>query len=338
MTLPQGPDDGIAEDQAAAYRFETRAADQARVFTAAGDQHFYGVPHRAPGPRRARGRLLVAGAAALVIVVAIVTVVLRPWNHGREPSSAGVLRATVTSITGPNGGASMAFADLSGDAKHYAQLPRVTIEQMQQGQLTAEGLRDGAFLLAGAEMTVSLEGLGDSQLVVSGVRPHNLQAVPYPASLLLLIPSQGETDAMLIDLDRPSPIARVMDGEPDEGQPYFQRKYIALGKGERAVLAISAVALRRAYTFQIAVDYEYGGTQHTLILSQDGTPTTFRVAPGPCNAYDKGKVRDEAERRYFDALRFGSVKVLATTGFDSEGWPLVEHPDASACGPDISPT
>lgn len=301
-----------------------------------------GTPRPAEGQGRGwslwRRPRHAAWAVALAAALALVLVIWRPWHTDESGAGAGptksatrsgtsggastkasdgptgsipealVLRSTILTLSDLNERGSLAFPDRTTPvAMKYLAVQRAS--DLSFGSIMSD-VESGVFLLGGANVSISLEGLAHQQEVaVFGVRPVNLQRVTFPSDAALLGFSQGNTtDEMQVVLDDPIPIAKVKPGEPGAGKPYFQGRRIGLPSGGKATLSVSLAALRSAFTFQLAVDYEVGGHTYTHVVGSGGKPFTFRVAPDPCPSVAAKQTMTSQDIAELSGLRFGSLR------------------------------
>jgi len=139
-------------------------------------------------------------------------------------------------------------------------------------------LAAGAFGNAGIYLEVNFEGLSDREITINDIRPINRHTEPVPTGAAVIIGTQGAPNINIqYSLDSPVPVGRNIE----TGRPYFESFHIPLTRGKKETLGLEFRVQQRAYSFNVAIEYEVGGQTYTRILQQaNGQP--FRATGALC--------------------------------------------------------
>ena len=137
----------------------------------------------------------------------------------------------------------------------------------------------GAFVYGDAVVQASLENTSDDQLTIDEVRPVNMRVVCPPSALLVLYGSEGgDLVEMHFNLEAARPIAHENLGDSISTEPYFERHRIDIPAGSSKTLQLTFDVAKRAYTFDIGLQYVLNGATYTQVIrrpkGRSGLPPT----------------------------------------------------------------
>ncbi|MFJ8967028.1 hypothetical protein ACIRG5_47355 [Lentzea sp. NPDC102401] len=287
-------------------------------------------------PRRRRAVKWIVGAvlAAVAALVSaaftgVFTQTVHPQGIGdevRDLFRPGTdLRITLLNMGRPGGGWSAVLptdVTLPSD-EHTRPGPLLGWpEEMQKAWLDS-----GAFMLRGVVLQVEVEGLRNQEITLFNVRPLT-KMEQMPLGHVVDFGSQGgDALRMVFSLDEVNPMARIVDEQSPKGRAFFEEKRIGLTDGHKESLSLAFMAMRAAYSFDIAFDYEIGGEKRTQILKRDGQP--FRVAPSICASEDRDNKLTAEDRARFAGLRYRSA---VRSNFNTIPYSIEAVPPEKFCG------
>lgn len=135
----------------------------------------------------------------------------------------------------------------------------------------------GGIQVGRLKMTVGLEGRRQQTVRVVDVRAVILTRDEPLTGTLLCAPPEGAdvTEKMLFNLDRPVPVAQLVDENGEANSRYFSQRTISLTRNERVTLDLT-FDLTVTYTeWVIELDVVYGDVHETIRVDNLGGP--FRL-------------------------------------------------------------
>lgn len=266
--------------------------------------------HAAPGPERVEERkppgfvrrggrwgrktvlsavaaLIVAGAGAVAVNMIDVPHAEDAVRDRSLPALAGslaqgdALQITLGQMKDVTGRWSVVFPRSASTAATPFMVEQ-PYESLDTYAVIAKELAAGAYAVDGMTIHVTIEGKRNEAINITNVRPVVVRREPPidGPSIYMGTEGGGYTDNLSFDLDSPQPVAQEIH-YPDPIQPFFDHKRITLKNGETDSLVLDLSAVKAAYSFVIAVDYEVGGKQLSQTLDMNGQP--FRVTPSLCS-------------------------------------------------------
>ena len=179
----------------------------------------------------------------------------------------------------------------------------------------------GAFVYGDAVIQASLENTSGDQLTIINVRPVNIRIVCMPSALLVLYGSEGgDLVEMHFNLEAARPIAHENLGDSISTEPYFGSHKIDIPAGSSETLALTLDVAKRAYTFDIGVQYVLDGATYTQVIRRPKGP--FRVMPDTCPPAVERQELAEGDVVRLKAHRFRQIR-QRTGELDANGGYLV---------------
>jgi hypothetical protein len=126
------------------------------------------------------------------------------------------------------------------------------------------------------DVRIVLRGNRDGVRVVDA-RPRIRRVTSIYTGTLMSFDTAGVTGTVEItsDLDRPRPTF-VSPESPRES--YFRKHNVDLKRGEQVTLIVSAIARRRAYEFDIGLEYVVDGRLQSMVIGPRTGGSVFRVS------------------------------------------------------------
>ncbi len=220
------------------------------------------------------------------------------------------LQLTVLDLTTLHGWAAAFPADRVAAAQQFLD-QRAWPEDI--GDFFRRELDAGGYAIGSLVVELEVEGKRNQEITIYDIRPL-VRPAPIPVGAAVRIASEGDTTRqMVFDLDTPAPIAKAIpDGMDGLGaltdtatSPFFRTQRIGLPDGHKETLALTFVAVRGAYEFTLAIDYELGGQKFTQTVTLSGAP--FRVAADLCTLPGVAERLSDADRKQLAGLRYGQV-------------------------------
>ncbi|MEU6139681.1 hypothetical protein ABZ848_04885 [Streptomyces sp. NPDC047081] len=170
--------------------------------------------------------------------------------------------------------------DFRPDAAQAALLARQDIAASPR--FTALLRSAGAVNLGTRSLRLTLTGRRDDQVNILDIQPEFVRRTAPLSGTLFDVPSQGGSEAftMMLDLDRPNPVAHeaVSDGDTyglRPGPPFFARRTITLKKKEQSVVILRATTQHNYAVFRLRLTYMVGDRRKQTVVDDHGQP--FRV-------------------------------------------------------------
>jgi hypothetical protein len=167
--------------------------------------------------------------------------------------------------------------DYQPDPKFLTMAGAAADPEFGQGLYEAGGVR-----MSPINLEVVVTGHRNQEIRILDIRPVIITRTDPMGGSAFLLPGQGESDIleMVIDFDAPNPIARERvneagSGEPDLGQPYFNKHKITLRDNEQEVITFPIRVTRHYVEFDLRFDYLVGTEEKSLTVDNDGEH--FRV-------------------------------------------------------------
>ncbi|MBM7775745.1 hypothetical protein JOD54_005949 [Actinokineospora baliensis] len=225
---------------------------------------------------------IVVSAATAVVVHYAIQVAGAPEQLD-EFRTGTEIRAVVDQVHLDDEGATMATpagVELDGSMRARLDQPNVPTDT----RFLADVRDLGGVQIWNLTLRITLEGRRNQLIRVVDVAPRIVSREPPPAGTLLLMPAQGGDAAlrMLVDLDEPRPVLRLVVGDnpfdKKGGTPYFDANTISLKDNEQQVIVLRARSQRDLFRFDLTVTYQIGGETRHQTIDDGGKP--FAVA-GP---------------------------------------------------------
>lgn len=225
----------------------------------------------------------VGGTVAAVLAAGILYVTTNVFQPSSPPPIGTGLNTTIVKVTDGAYGWRVVFP------QHALPAAQDFLNQEYQPQdpedFLSRELDAGAYVVGGILVYLNLESTLENELTIYNVRAVTTPVETPTGAFVSLSQAAGGTDYdMEFDLDTSVPVAKeLLPRGEGLGEDFFSVQRIGLRKGEKATLEMMFIAQRRAYSFNIEIDYEVSGKQYRTIVQRNGTP--FRVAPSPCDVF-----------------------------------------------------
>ena len=267
--------------------------------------------------RRSLGRLVrarvsrtmagvVSGTVASVLAAGVVAGATGIFDSTDTASQQDALRVTLNQVRSTNGLWHAVFPVGAQNIERFATQEEYPPDP---DAFLAEELDAGAYLSGGAAILVEVENYGDREITLFDIRVANRRLEPPALGAAIFVSPIGGRDTPRIirfDLDASPPLAR-----DSGGTEFFSAQRIGLRPSAKESLLLILTSDRAAYSFDIELQYELGGKEHTMVLRRNGQP--FRVTVDLCNEL----FGDPLPNPELDGLRYASVRwsyQLDTTG------------------------
>jgi len=226
-------------------------------------------------------------------------------------STGSGIKATVLKQTGPSSQWNIALP-----ARTAGRVPELALTKLPSDFDAAFNRaydKAGAFTYGGMVLQLHLTNPTRKKITIFDLRPVNMRTVCLPTGLLVLYGSEGgDFIGMTMNLDASRPVAH--ERNPDDGNvstaPYFASHTIVLPPGESADIDLDISVAKRAYTFDLALDYVTEGGKHTELVDRAGHP--FRATASSCPSTVNRATLSAADGRRLRGQHFD--KILQRTG------------------------
>ena len=314
------------------------------------------TPEVAPVKRRYGRRQMALTVAAVLVAAGGITYAV---NQSGESSAQGKGVATTPSLGTSSGGIqtgnylSMSDAEMylsSLDTSASAVFPTSALAAAPHGiftqskmpgeipaehQLSADEMAAGGYLLGGAILTTDVRAVGSAQVIIHNIRVVNFKRLPIVTGKAFIIFPQGAAnEAIRFMLDKAMPTGDALDGNTDTGLPWSTTRHSTVTAGTPDTMTLVFVALRYAYTFNVAFDYEVNGKNYTQLINNDaGKPLLMRVSASLCPPSDFKSQLSSADMAKLEGLRYSGIHANLMTNFYSvaDVDPKLYSPNGIAC-------
>ncbi|MCC5576375.1 hypothetical protein IMZ11_12105 [Microtetraspora sp. AC03309] len=217
--------------------------------------------------------------AALASIIGGIVLGVWPWLQDMWADHQDRPRITAIAYSPVEEGDAFAFRDaITGGPRRILQ------GDPDETKLVDFIRRERGARIGSMNVTLVLRGERRDTIRIVDVRPRVRKSMPNASGTCFVMPNAGSADvfAIVADLDALAPGGTAKRGAR------FLKKNIDLAYGERATVEITAEAARRAYEWDVQIDYVYGDdltVQHAYVTDRDGQPfritgeaRTYRVA------------------------------------------------------------
>jgi hypothetical protein len=176
-----------------------------------------------------------------------------------------------------------------------------------------------AYTYGGMVLQLHLSNPTRKKITIFDLRPVNMRTVCMPTGLLVLYGSEGgDFIGMTMNLEASRPVAH--ERNPEDGnvstEPYFGSHTIVLAPGGSEDVDLDITVAKRAYTFDLALDYVTDGGKHTELINRAGY--SFRAAASMCPSTVNRATLSASDGRRLRGQNFD--KILQRTGaLDANG-------------------
>jgi hypothetical protein len=239
-----------------------------------------------------------------------------PATNIAKSTGSGV-EATVLKQVGPS-----SQWDIALPSSTAGRVPELTLGKLPGDFDAAFKLayeKADAFTYGGMVLQLHLSNPTRSKITVFDLRPVNMRMVCMPAGLLVLYGSEGgDFIGMTMNLEASRPVAH--ERNPDDGnvsiEPYFASHTIVLPPGGSEDVDLDITVAKRAYAFDLALDYVTEGGRHTELIDRAGH--SFRAAASMCPSTVNRATLSTSDGRRLRSQHFD--KILQRTGaVDADG-------------------
>jgi hypothetical protein len=225
------------------------------------------------------------------------------------------LTVSVVHQSGPSG--DLNFAVPASAMNRY---PELLTESLNFDGLDRAYDAGDAFSYGGGLIGLSVQNNTTGQVIITDVRPVNTRTVCLPSGLLVLYGSEGgDYIDIIFNLDAARPVAHEQTPTGEIlTDPYFARHTIPIAPRDSAAIQMTLDAAKRAYTFDIDIDYLVNGKKYTQVVRPKNG--SFKVTASACPDTDKRKELTDADaarlrRHRFQQIRQRTDKLTPDGGF-----------------------
>jgi hypothetical protein len=208
-------------------------------------------------------------------------------------------------------------------------------EVPSESQLAADEMAAGAYLLGGAMITPDVRSVGDAAVTIHNIRVVNLKRQPVvTGKAFVIFPQGGPNEHVQFMLDDAVPTGRYITTQGERGTPWSETRHSTVTATTKDTLTLVFVALRYAYTFNVAFDYEVNDKSYTQIMNgDDGKPLLVRVSASLCPPFDFRNQLSSADLAKLSALHYSGLHTNLMTNYYSvaDADPKLYSPNGIAC-------
>jgi hypothetical protein len=228
-----------------------------------------------------REHAMVAAAIVLIVVGSAITVDQALRAKTADPAASIVLPATVASASPVAEQENPLGYSLEDDWEYLSDGSRVFADEVTLER--RQGFPAGSTKVGAGKLKLTLHNSGSQPLTIVDVRAVEMTIAPPLAGTLAYSTAEGNAnELMALDLNEKSPVLREISRSGHVGDPYFPYSHIDLDAGRRQVLELTIVPGPHLYAWKLAVDYQIGAAQKTLLISK---PAGLLTISGYADSY-----------------------------------------------------